>query len=140
RQHPTQGNVPSHCPGIFRPEEGVPPTGPPTPLPVASGLPSRDQPCLDSEATAQVTVRQLNLVSHSQVAAPYQWEYPYLLSIIPSLFSFMALPKNNITPLIYWGMEMFSVAQQLYRHAFRFVGEVVNGFRRKVILLGHTHD
>ncbi|XP_052354847.1 protein jagunal homolog 1-B-like [Oncorhynchus keta] len=82
----------------------------------------------------------LNLVSHSVVAAPYQWEYPYLLSIIPSLFSFMALPKNNIsylvismisaglfciavTSLIYGGMEMFPVAQQLYRHgkAYRFI-------------------
>ena len=29
---------------FFRPEERVPPTGPPTPLPAASGLPSRDQP------------------------------------------------------------------------------------------------
>ena len=27
---------------IFKPEEGVPPSGSPTPLPVASGLPSRD--------------------------------------------------------------------------------------------------
>ncbi|KAK6325500.1 hypothetical protein J4Q44_G00048420 [Coregonus suidteri] len=74
--------------------------------------------------TTQVTVSQLNLVSHSVVAAPYQWEYPYLLSIIPSLFSFMALPKNNISylvismtsagffciaPLIYGGVEMFPV-------------------------------
>ncbi|XP_020337892.1 protein jagunal homolog 1-B-like [Oncorhynchus kisutch] len=87
---------------------------------------------------AQVMVNQLNLVSHSVVAAPYQWEYPYLLSIIPSLFSFMALPKNNISylvismisaglfciaSLIYGGMEMFPVAQQLYRHgkAYRFI-------------------
>ncbi|XP_055771237.1 protein jagunal homolog 1-B-like [Salvelinus fontinalis] len=87
---------------------------------------------------AQVTVSQLNLVSHSVVAAPYQWQYPYLLSIIPSLFSFMALPKNNISylvismisaglfciaPLIYGGMEMFPVAQQLYHHgkAYRFI-------------------
>uniref|UniRef100_A0A673WFR3 Exocyst complex subunit EXOC6/Sec15 C-terminal domain-containing protein n=1 Tax=Salmo trutta TaxID=8032 RepID=A0A673WFR3_SALTR len=41
---PTQGNVPNHCPGalgyFFRPEERVPPTGPPT----QSGLPSRDRP------------------------------------------------------------------------------------------------
>ncbi|XP_014006056.1 protein jagunal homolog 1-B-like [Salmo salar] len=81
---------------------------------------------------AQVTVNQLDLVSHSVVAAPYQWEYPYLLSIIPSLFSFMALPKNNISylvismisaGLIYGGMEKFPVAQQLYRHgkAYRFI-------------------
>ena len=44
RQHPTQGSVANHCPGalgcFFRPEERVPPTGPPTP----PGLPSRDQP------------------------------------------------------------------------------------------------
>ncbi|XP_041715198.1 protein jagunal homolog 1-B-like [Coregonus clupeaformis] len=78
---------------------------------------------------AQVTVTQLNLVSHSVVAAPYQWEYPYLLSIIPSLFSFMALPKNNISylvismisaglfciaPLIYGGVEMFPVVNQMF--------------------------
>ena len=29
---------------FFRPEERVPPTGPPTPLPATSGLPSRDWP------------------------------------------------------------------------------------------------
>ncbi|XP_041715199.1 protein jagunal homolog 1-B-like [Coregonus clupeaformis] len=78
---------------------------------------------------AQVTVTQLNLVSHSVVAAPYQWEYPYLLSIIPSLFSFMALPKNNISylvismtsagffciaPLIYGGVEMFPVVNPMF--------------------------
>ena len=72
------------------------------------------------------------------VAAPYHWEYPYLLSILPSIFSFMALPRNNISylvismvsaglfcvaPLIYGGMEMFPVAQQLLRHgkAYRFI-------------------
>lgn len=87
---------------------------------------------------AQVMVSQLNLVSHSMVAAPYQWVYPYLLSILPSVFSFMALPRNNISylvismvsaglfcvaPLIYGGMEMFPVAQQLLRHgkAYRFI-------------------
>lgn len=43
---------------------------------------------------------QLNLVSHIVVAAPYQWEYPYLLSIIPSLCSFMALPRNSISFLV----------------------------------------
>nr|XP_046179331.1 protein jagunal homolog 1-B-like [Oncorhynchus gorbuscha] len=82
---------------------------------------------------AQVMLNQLTLVSHSVVAATYQWEYP-------SLFSFMALPKNNIsylvismisaglfciavTSFIYGGMEMFPVAQQLYRHgkAYRFI-------------------
>nr|XP_020476197.1 protein jagunal homolog 1-B [Monopterus albus] len=88
--------------------------------------------------TAQVTVSQLSLVSHKIVASPYQWEFPYLLSIIPTIFSFLALPRNNIgylvismisaglfcvAPLIYGGMEMFPVAQQLYRHgkAYRFI-------------------
>uniref|UniRef100_A0A3B5MUU1 Jagunal homolog 1 n=1 Tax=Xiphophorus couchianus TaxID=32473 RepID=A0A3B5MUU1_9TELE len=85
-----------------------------------------------------VTVSQLSLVSHKVVASPYQWEYPYLLSIVPTVFSFLALPRNNISylvvsmisaglfcvaPLIYGGMEMFPVAQQLYRHgkAYRFI-------------------
>ena len=48
RQHPTQGSVPNHCPGalgyFFKQEERVPPTGPPTPLPAAPGLPSRTNP------------------------------------------------------------------------------------------------
>ncbi|XP_017163589.1 protein jagunal homolog 1-B isoform X1 [Poecilia reticulata] len=83
---------------------------------------------------AQVTVSQLSVVSHKVVASPYQWEYPYLLSIVPTVFSFLALPRNNISylvismisaglfcvaPLIYGGMEMFPVAQQLYRHGAR---------------------
>ena len=38
---------------FFRPEERVPPTGPPTPITAASGLSSRDQPCLASEASQQ---------------------------------------------------------------------------------------
>ncbi|XP_057685443.1 protein jagunal homolog 1-B isoform X1 [Corythoichthys intestinalis] len=87
---------------------------------------------------AQVTVSQLSLVSHKMIASPYQWEYPYLLSVIPTAFSFMALPRNNISylvismisaglfsvaPLIYGSMEMFPFAQQLYRHgkAYRFI-------------------
>ncbi|XP_077369878.1 protein jagunal homolog 1-B [Festucalex cinctus] len=87
---------------------------------------------------AQVTVSQLSLVCHKTVASPYQWEYPYLLSVLPTVFSFMALPRNNISylvismigagllsvaPLIYGSMEMFPVAQQLYRHgkAYRFI-------------------
>ncbi|KAK7893360.1 hypothetical protein WMY93_022512 [Mugilogobius chulae] len=49
---------------------------------------------------AQVTVSQLGLVSHKVVASPYQWEYPYLLSLIPTVFSFTALPKNNISYLV----------------------------------------
>lgn len=89
-------------------------------------------------AAVQVTVSQLGLVPHRLVAAPYQWEYPYLLSIIPCTFSALALPHNNISylvlamisaglfcvaPLLYGAMEMFPVAQQLYRHgkAYRFI-------------------
>ncbi|CAF90015.1 unnamed protein product, partial [Tetraodon nigroviridis] len=87
---------------------------------------------------AQVTVSHLHLVSHDTVSMPYQWEYPYLLSIIPLLCSSLSLPKNNISylvlsmisgglfsvaPLIYGGMEMFPVAHRLYRHgkAYRFI-------------------
>lgn len=83
-------------------------------------------------------VSQLGLVSHKLVASPYQWEYPYLLSIAPTAFSFLALPRNHISylvismisaglfcvsPLIYGSMEMFPMAQQLYRHgkAYRFI-------------------
>ncbi|XP_076018038.1 protein jagunal homolog 1-A-like [Genypterus blacodes] len=87
---------------------------------------------------AQVTVSHFNLVSHDTVSMPYQWEFPYLLSFLPLFFSSVSLPKNNISylvismissglfsvaPLIYGGMEMFPVAQQLYRHgkAYRFI-------------------
>ncbi|KAM4022128.1 protein jagunal homolog 1 [Anomaloglossus baeobatrachus] len=87
---------------------------------------------------AQTTVAQLKLVSHDLVAMPYQWEYPYLLSIVPSLFGLFSFPRNNISylvismistglfsiaPLIYGSMEMFPMAQQLYRHgkAYRFI-------------------
>ncbi|XP_041924815.1 protein jagunal homolog 1-A-like [Alosa sapidissima] len=86
----------------------------------------------------QVAVTHLDLVSHDLVAMPYQWEYPYLLSIVPSLLGALALPRNNISylvismisaglfsvaPLIFGAMEMFPVAQQLYRHgkAYRFI-------------------
>nr|KAF6474562.1 jagunal-like protein 1 [Rousettus aegyptiacus] len=41
---------------------------------------------------AKMTVGHLRLLSHDQVAMPYQWEYPYLLSIVPSL-SFPLLPS-----------------------------------------------
>ena len=85
-----------------------------------------------------MTVSQLGLVSHRLVAQPYQWEYPYLLSIVPCALSLLALPLNNISylvlamisaglfcvaPLIYGSMEMFPVAQLLYRHgkAYRFI-------------------
>ncbi|KAJ3591808.1 hypothetical protein NHX12_006940 [Muraenolepis orangiensis] len=87
---------------------------------------------------AQVTVSHLDLVSRDTVAAPYQWEYPYLLSLIPLAASSFSLPGNNISylvismisaglfsiaPLIYGSMEMFPVAQLLYRHgkAYRFI-------------------
>ncbi|CAL1598468.1 unnamed protein product [Knipowitschia caucasica] len=87
---------------------------------------------------AQVVVSQLGLVSHKLVASPYQWQYPYLLSLVPTVFSVLALPRNNISylvvsmisaglfcvaPLLYGCMEMFPVAQQLYRHgkAYRFI-------------------
>ncbi|XP_075870679.1 protein jagunal homolog 1-A [Nelusetta ayraudi] len=87
---------------------------------------------------AQVTVSHCGLVSHDTVCKPYQWEYPYLLSFIPLLCSSLSLPKSNISylvismisaglfsvaPLIYGGMEMFPVAQQLYRNgkAYRFI-------------------
>nr|XP_006128071.1 protein jagunal homolog 1 isoform X1 [Pelodiscus sinensis] len=80
---------------------------------------------------AQICVSHLKLLPHDQVAMPYQWEYPYLLSIIPSLFGLLSFPRNNISylvlsmistglfsvaPLIYGSMEMFPMAQQLYRH------------------------
>ncbi|XP_053324820.1 protein jagunal homolog 1 [Spea bombifrons] len=87
---------------------------------------------------AQIGVAHLKLVPHDLVAMPYQWEYPYLLSIVPSLFGLFSFPRNNISylvismisaglfsiaPLIYGSMEMFPVAQQLYRHgkAYRFI-------------------
>ncbi|KAG7254796.1 hypothetical protein CRUP_031343 [Coryphaenoides rupestris] len=87
---------------------------------------------------AQVTVSHLELVSHDTVCLPYQWQYPYLLSLFPLAASSLALPKNNISylvismisaglfsvaPLIYGSMEMFPVAQLLYRHgkAYRFI-------------------
>ncbi|XP_043557074.1 protein jagunal homolog 1 isoform X1 [Chiloscyllium plagiosum] len=88
--------------------------------------------------TLQVIISHMKLVSHDLIAMPYQWEYPYLLSIIPSIFGFMSFPRNNISylvlsmisaglfsiaPLIYGTMEMFPMAQQLYRHgkAYRFI-------------------
>ncbi|XP_003464132.1 protein jagunal homolog 1 [Cavia porcellus] len=86
---------------------------------------------------AKMIVGHLRLLSHDQVAMPYQWEYPYLLSIVPSLLGLLSFPRNNISylvlsmismglfsiaPLIYGSMEMFPAAQQLYRHgkAYRF--------------------
>ncbi|KAE8612397.1 hypothetical protein XENTR_v10012840 [Xenopus tropicalis] len=87
---------------------------------------------------AQMCVSHLKLVSKDLVAMPYQWEYPYLLSLVPSLFGLVSFPRNNISylvismistglfsiaPLIYGTLEMFPMAQQLYRHgkAYRFI-------------------
>ncbi|CAL8341668.1 unnamed protein product [Boreogadus saida] len=87
---------------------------------------------------AQVAVSHLDLVSHATVSMPFQWQYPYLLSMLPLATSSISLPKNNISylvismissglfsvaPLIYGSMEMFPVAQLLYRHgkAYRFI-------------------
>uniref|UniRef100_A0A9J8BCP0 Jagunal homolog 1b n=1 Tax=Cyprinus carpio carpio TaxID=630221 RepID=A0A9J8BCP0_CYPCA len=81
---------------------------------------------------AQVMVSQLNLISHKVVASPYQWEYPYLLRIIPTVFnapvSYLLISMISaglfcVPPILYGGMEMFPVAQQLYRHgkAYRFI-------------------
>ncbi|XP_076841122.1 protein jagunal homolog 1-B [Brachyhypopomus gauderio] len=87
---------------------------------------------------AQVLVSDLNLVSHRVVASPYRWEYPYLLSILPTALSFAALPRNNVgylvvsmigagllcvAPIVYGSLEMFPVARQLWLHgaAYRFI-------------------
>ncbi|KAM9296103.1 protein jagunal homolog 1 [Gastrophryne carolinensis] len=87
---------------------------------------------------AQIGVSYLKLVSHNLVAMPYQWEYPYMLSIVPSLFGLFSFPRNNISylvismistglfsiaPLIYGSMEMFPIAQQVYRHGkvYRYI-------------------
>nr|KAF6310603.1 jagunal-like protein 1 [Myotis myotis] len=76
---------------------------------------------------AKMSVGHLRLLSHDQVAMPYQWEYPYLLSIVPSLLGLLSFPRNNISylvlsmismglfsiaPLIYGSMEMFPAAQR----------------------------
>ena len=65
------------------------------------------------------------------MAPPFQWQYPYLLSIAPCVLSLLALPRNDVgrlvlamigaglfcvAPLLYGAMEMFPVAQRLYRH------------------------
>ncbi|XP_012587543.1 PREDICTED: protein jagunal homolog 1 [Condylura cristata] len=87
---------------------------------------------------AKMSVGHLRLLSHDQVAMPYQWEYPYLLSIVPAVLGLLSFPRNNISylvlsmismglfsiaPLIYGSMEMLPAAQQLYRHgkAYRFL-------------------
>ncbi|ETE58437.1 Protein jagunal-like 1, partial [Ophiophagus hannah] len=110
------------------------------PAPGARGraLPNEMQVGLWLLVAAQMCVAHFKLLPHDKVAMPYQWEYPYLLSIIPSLFGLFSFPRNNISylvismistglfsvaPLIYGSMEMFPLAQQLYRHgkAYRFI-------------------
>ncbi|KAG7259046.1 hypothetical protein CRUP_004072 [Coryphaenoides rupestris] len=85
-----------------------------------------------------VTVSHLELVSHEHGVPALPVAVPYLLSLFPLAASSLALPKNNISylvismisaglfsvaPLIYGSMEMFPVAQLLYRHgkAYRFI-------------------
>uniref|UniRef100_A0AAQ5YH14 Uncharacterized protein n=1 Tax=Amphiprion ocellaris TaxID=80972 RepID=A0AAQ5YH14_AMPOC len=65
---------------------------------------------------AQVTVSHFNLVSHDTVSMPYQWEYPYLLSLLPLLCSSLSLPKNNISYLVISMISagLFSVAPLIY--------------------------
>uniref|UniRef100_A0A8C5L506 Protein jagunal homolog 1 n=1 Tax=Jaculus jaculus TaxID=51337 RepID=A0A8C5L506_JACJA len=85
---------------------------------------------------AKMSTGHLRLLSHDQVAMPYQWEYPYLLSIVPFLLGLLSFPHNNnsylvlsmismglfsIAVLIYGSMEMFPAAQQLYRHGKTYV-------------------
>nr|ACQ58329.1 jagunal homolog 1-B [Anoplopoma fimbria] len=65
---------------------------------------------------AQVTVSQFDLVSHDTVSMPYQWEYPYLLSLLPLLCSSLSLPKNNISYLVLSMISagLFSIAPLIY--------------------------
>lgn len=80
---------------------------------------------------AQVVVSQLNLVPQRLVSAPYQWQYLYLLSLLPTAASWASLPRNNagyllaammgaglasVAPLLYGSMEMLAPLQQLLRH------------------------
>lgn len=89
---------------------------------------------------AKMSVGHLRLLSHDQVAMPYQWEYPYLLSIVPlPSWASSPSPRNNISYLVLSMISMglfsivshlwqhgdvFPAAQQLYRHgkAYRFLG------------------
>lgn len=61
---------------------------------------------------AKMSVGHLRLLSHDQVAMPYQWEYPYLLSIVPSLLGLFSFPRNNISYLVLSmiSMGLFSIA------------------------------
>lgn len=61
---------------------------------------------------AKMSVGHLRLLSHDQVAMPYQWEYPYLLSIVPSVLGLLSFPRNNISYLVLSmiSMGLFSIA------------------------------
>ena len=53
---------------------------------------------------AKMSVGHLRLLSHDQVAMPYQWEYPYLLSIVPSLLGLLSThphPTLSSCPISY---------------------------------------
>lgn len=65
---------------------------------------------------AKMSVGHLRLLSHDQVAMPYQWEYPYLLSIVPSLLKLLSFPRNNISYLVLSmiSMGLFSIAPLIY--------------------------
>uniref|UniRef100_A0A8C5K8U6 Protein jagunal homolog 1 n=1 Tax=Jaculus jaculus TaxID=51337 RepID=A0A8C5K8U6_JACJA len=65
---------------------------------------------------AKMSIGYLRLLSHDQVAMPYQWEYPYLLSIVPSLLGLLSFPRNNISYLVLSriSMGLFSIAPLIY--------------------------
>lgn len=66
---------------------------------------------------AQMVVGHLKLLPHDQVAMPYQWEYPYLLSILPSLLGLLSFPRNNISYLVLSMIStgLFSMAPLILR-------------------------
>nr|AAK14916.1 GL009 [Homo sapiens] len=68
---------------------------------------------------AKMSVGHLRLLSHDQVAMPYQWEYPYLLSILPSLLGLLSFPRNNISYLVLSMISMglfFHRSTHLWQH------------------------
>lgn len=68
---------------------------------------------------AKMSVGHLRLLSHDQVAMPYQWEYPYLLSIVPSLLGLFSFPRNNISYLVLSMISMglfFNRSPHLWQH------------------------
>ena len=98
---------------------------------------------------AQVIVSQLSPASHDHPAAvPFQWTNLYLLSIIPTAFSFMALPRNNVNrlvasvisvglfcvaPLLYGAMEMFPAVLWLHRQRFSYSFKL--GFSKSIVMM-----